>query len=289
MSDTTNAPIAGAQPPQDASIASAAPVVSQPYSIPAGMTPEMASARHKELIADKDFGARYLAGGEKSREGRELDALRRHSLGMDQSAASQPPSAFSVPAGFTPAMAKARIDELLTDKEFGKRYLSGDKRAAAELDALQRHSLGIDQPTVPQEPSPAPGEQPPPRPENYNLHRLPPQMNDDQRAELTEMKGVAHAAGLPQPWFEMASRQAEVDANRYNGWADDAIADDVDGRLRRHFGADYDRCNEGARAIAGEIEAKHPGTLEKLRRAGLARNMALLTWLMQRGRERTQR
>ena len=70
----------------------AAPEVSQPYSIPAGMTEEHAKARLDELKQDKEWGARYLKGGKDSREGHELDALTRHALGQQQPEAKPEPT-----------------------------------------------------------------------------------------------------------------------------------------------------------------------------------------------------
>src|SRR5271156_5743520 len=71
-----------------------APEVSQPYSIPAGMTAEAAMVRTKELIHDPDFSARLSKGGQDSREARELDALQRHALGAQpQTAVDQPQTA----------------------------------------------------------------------------------------------------------------------------------------------------------------------------------------------------
>src|ERR1700722_19072870 len=69
--------------------APAAPEVSQPYSIPEGMTPEAAAVRIKELTIDKDFGVRLIKGGKDSREARELDALQRHSVGVQPKAAGE--------------------------------------------------------------------------------------------------------------------------------------------------------------------------------------------------------
>ncbi len=68
--------------------------------------------------------------------------------------ASQPLSApFSVPEGYTSDMAKARLAELTTDKEWGARWASGDKRASAEFDALTRHAMGAPQSVPVKEPT----------------------------------------------------------------------------------------------------------------------------------------
>jgi len=72
-------PIAGATAPP---AGAPGPEVSQPYFIPAGMSPEQAAVRSKELIGDPDFAARYMKGGADSKEGRELHALQRHAVGM---------------------------------------------------------------------------------------------------------------------------------------------------------------------------------------------------------------
>jgi hypothetical protein len=74
-----------------AASAPAAEVVSQPYAIPAGMTADGAQARIKELLADKEFGARFINGSADSREHREMDALNRHALGMEPGSATEAP------------------------------------------------------------------------------------------------------------------------------------------------------------------------------------------------------
>ncbi len=56
--------------------------VSQPYSIPEGMTPEAARERIEELKGDSDFGKRFLAGDK--RAANEFDALTRHAMGQQQ-------------------------------------------------------------------------------------------------------------------------------------------------------------------------------------------------------------
>jgi hypothetical protein len=50
-------------------------------------------------------------------------------------------------------MAKARLAELTTDKEWGARFASGDKRASAEFDALTRHAMGQQQAPAAREPT----------------------------------------------------------------------------------------------------------------------------------------
>jgi hypothetical protein len=85
--------------PTSTSTPDAGPEVSQPYSIPAGMTPEGAKARLNELKQDKDFSARLFKGGNQSREGREWDALIRHAAG------AQPPEAKVEPTPSEKALA----------------------------------------------------------------------------------------------------------------------------------------------------------------------------------------
>jgi hypothetical protein len=68
--------------------------------------------------------------------------------------ATQPLSApFSVPEGYTPEMAKGRLDELKTDKQWLDRWVNGEKRAANEFDALTRIAAGQQQPTATREPT----------------------------------------------------------------------------------------------------------------------------------------
>jgi hypothetical protein len=67
-----------------------APEVSQPYSIPAGMTAEAARTRLEELKHDPEFVRRFAAGNKDSREMREFDALTRHAVGAEQPKTEEP-------------------------------------------------------------------------------------------------------------------------------------------------------------------------------------------------------
>jgi hypothetical protein len=70
---------------------------------------------------------------------------------------SQPISApYSVPDGYTPEMAKGRLDELKQDKPWLERWLNGgpSSREAREFDALTRLAVG----QQPATPAPAPDE-----------------------------------------------------------------------------------------------------------------------------------
>jgi hypothetical protein len=70
----------------------------QPVSIPADMTAEQAQAHIKLLKQDKDFGARFLAGSEDSREARTMDLLQRRALGIEPGpAASTEPQPGALP------------------------------------------------------------------------------------------------------------------------------------------------------------------------------------------------
>jgi hypothetical protein len=85
--DIPKNPIAGATA---ASQGAPGPEVSQSYTIPAGMTAEAAALRSRELIGDPDFAARLMKGGMDSKEGRELDALQRHTLNQAQPTPAAP-------------------------------------------------------------------------------------------------------------------------------------------------------------------------------------------------------
>src|SRR5208282_4392934 len=82
MNDAPNNPVAGPT----------APEVSQPYSVPAGMTKEQAQARLAELKQDKGWGERWMKAGPSSREAREFDALTRHVVGAEQPKAKVEPT-----------------------------------------------------------------------------------------------------------------------------------------------------------------------------------------------------
>jgi hypothetical protein len=137
--------------------APAAPEASQRYSIPPGMTPEAADARAKELVADKEFGARFLRGGKDSREARELDALQRLGAGARPEVPRKRPAAVAgartqaqAPAttqpsvGLTREAAKEQLAELRSDQEWVKARMSNgpDSAQAHQEDALQRIAVG---------------------------------------------------------------------------------------------------------------------------------------------------
>lgn len=109
--------------------------VSQPYTIPAGMTPEDAQTRIAEIKADKELGRRYFEGLPNSREARELDALQRHAVGLGPEQKAERlegmPGARPTPpqderAYILPARAQAQLDD--TD---AARAQLGDARGIA--------------------------------------------------------------------------------------------------------------------------------------------------------------
>jgi|SRR5208282_65319 len=75
----------------------AAPEVSQtsaalPFSLRPDMTAEQAQARIHELQQDRDFGAKWLAKGNDSPEGRMMEALTLRALNQQQPAAKAEPT-----------------------------------------------------------------------------------------------------------------------------------------------------------------------------------------------------
>ncbi len=122
--------------------------------IPPGMS---AQQRIEQLKADRVYNGR-LVSGDKAAEA-ELLALMRYANKQPAPAttptpisgtppqaapeAPQPLSApISIPEGYTPAMARARLDELKTDSAWQQRWLAGDKRTTSEFDLLTKLAVG---------------------------------------------------------------------------------------------------------------------------------------------------
>ena len=62
---------------------------------------------------------------------------------VSQPEAPQPLSApIAIPEGYTPEMARARLDELKTDSAWQQRWLAGDKRTTSEFDLLTKLAVG---------------------------------------------------------------------------------------------------------------------------------------------------
>ena len=117
---------------------SGTPEISQPYSIPADMTPEAAGERAKELVGDRDFARRLLNGGKDSREAKELDALQRRAVGAESEAVgvrpaqpvrqAQAPASVQPAVALTPEEAKARLAELRSDETWRAESFRGRSR-----------------------------------------------------------------------------------------------------------------------------------------------------------------
>jgi hypothetical protein len=99
------------------------------------MTPAAAIACRAALIRDREWSARYLAGG--AAERRDLDTLQRISAGL-------PPEPSLASMGSPQQQAIARRTELLADREWVAKLNNGDIVARAELDRLQRLSTEED-------------------------------------------------------------------------------------------------------------------------------------------------
>lgn len=165
MDSPTQAPFANTQP------SVAAPAVSQPFNLPAGMTPEAAHARVEELKHSPEWGARWLNGDQNSREHREFDQLTTLAAqrGSSGAAAVTAPS----PGGDPSAdVVKLRIAELKSDPACVARYLKGGANSPEGqlLDRLVRMVVG----------APAPETNAPPTPEQRALDALgaPPSPTD---------------------------------------------------------------------------------------------------------------
>jgi hypothetical protein len=122
-----------------------------------------------------------------------MDNSQVASQPVNTGAAPEVSRPFAIPEGMTFAEADTRAKELVADKNFGARLLAGDKRAAAELDALQRHAMGQQRPEAKAEPTPSEKALaalgPPPKPEDYRL--------DNIRDPVTGFQVGLHGEQLP--------------------------------------------------------------------------------------------
>lgn len=172
------------------------------------------------------------------------------------------PGPFALPADMTPAQAQARLEELRTDRDFGARFIAGDKRAAAEFDLLTRRS--IDMPAVEPKPEPSQEEramaalEPPARPEDYRIEPRDPdtgmvmKLDEETQALLKDsLLPAAHALGLSQHDIDMAT----MAVTKPMSW------DQCDEFLHHLWGRDYDaRLNDFRAAVT---DPKYRALLEK--------------------------
>lgn len=200
---------------------------------------------------------------------------------------SQP---FAIPTGMTPEAAAVRSRELTADKEFGARLIKGGKDSveARELDALQRHSIGAEQPKAgakvltPAEARAAALEEVPATPEGYE--NLPFRHDDMPTPEgRTEIQGLIHTAGLTR---SEAATMVSFAANDVIKWAsmDDGQRDrhvnDSLARFGKMHGDQAPAMLDGARRLVAEITAKDGGRLrEFLEESGAGVSLALIETL----------
>ena len=201
---------------------------------------------------------------------------------------TQPVSApYSIPAGYTPEMARARLEELKSDREFGRLLLSGDKRASTEFDALTRHAIGQQQPEAAKaEPTPtecaleALG--PPPKPEDYRIDTRDPVTGypvkmDDATKTLVNgtLLPAAHSLGLSQSDLSLIGDYVVKPLDEAR----------CEATLRRIWGANYEaRLQDFRKAVADpKVRAlfeEYPDTL--------GNNPALISSIVAASRRRNQ-
>lgn len=87
------------------------------------LTPKAAAERRAALMADREWGARYLRGDAAAR--REMEMLNRVIAGQSPE-----------PSVNDREQARARRAELIADREWGVKYINGDAAAREEMHAL---------------------------------------------------------------------------------------------------------------------------------------------------------
>ena len=275
--------------------------VSQPYTIPPGMTPEAAAARAQELTADKDFGARLLKGGTDSREAREWDALQRLAVSAQPGAQSRqaipktkpartptPTPATAQPsAGLTTEQAKTRLAELRSDATWREKFIAGDGAARKEFDRLNEIAVGV-QPKAagevltPEQARVAALNEVPVAPEGYE--DLPFRHDDMPTPEgRTEIQGLMHTAGLTRSEAATMISFAATDVAKWTQMDDTRrelhIADSL-GRFNKMHGDQAPAMLDGARRLVAEITAKDGGRLrEILEETGAGASLAVINAL----------
>ena len=237
--------------------------------IPAGQTAEQ---RIGALKADPAFNQR-LVSGDKAAE-TELLALMRYAnkqpapatnttpiSGTPPQSASEGPqplsAPISIPEGYTPEMARARLDELRTDSEWQQRWLAGDKRATSEFDLLTRLAVGQKPAAPARELSDSEkaiaGLGAPADISGYNLDNIPSPNGfvrlDDATRTLanTELLPEAHALDLSTADVAMIASNV----------ANPVTWEQCDESLHRLFGANFEaRMDDFRQAMAANPKAR---------------------------------
>jgi hypothetical protein len=270
--------------------APAAPEASQPYSIPPGMTPEAAHARAKELTLDKDFGARLFKNGKDSREARELDALQRHAVSGGAEVLRAQPSSVRIPAGMTSDGASLRIKELMADPDWRAKYMKGgkDSKEARELDALQRHAMGVESKTpgealTPEQARAAALNEVPKSPEGYEIDWRDASPGDPVPEEgVKAITSWAHGAGLTQSETSTMVYYAGRDVAKWQRMDDAArelhMSDSV-ARFNKMHGDEAPAMLEGARRLVAELGKKDPALKLFLEDSGAGASLGVISAL----------
>ena|SRR5579862_138672 len=257
------------------------PEVSQPYSIPADMTPEVAGERAKELVADRDFARRLLNGGKDSREARELDALQRRAVGAEPEAngiqppqpirQAQAPASVQPAVALTPEEAKARLAELQSDETWREKFFRNDLATRKQFDRLTEiaaQTLDDKAPTETEvrEARTAALNAVPEKPEDYG--ELPFRRDDMPTPEgVAEIQSLMHTAGLTR---SEAQTMISFAANDVLKWTqmDDARRElqlaDTRERFFKIHGDQAQAMEDGARRLIAEITAKDGGRLREI-------------------------
>ena len=105
------------------------------------ITPEAAAERIAELTADKEWGARFLAGDLTVQ--RENDLLHRIAHGTDETRNRAIAEMGARQSITTPEQAKGRLEELKTDDAWRAKYLAGDRATKKEFHRLTEIATGV--------------------------------------------------------------------------------------------------------------------------------------------------
>jgi hypothetical protein len=277
-----------------------AAITQSPATAPASnaaMTPEAAAERIAELNADKDWGAKFLAGD--LAVSRERDLLYQIAHGTEETrnrAIGEMSSRQS--AITTPEQAKSRIEELKTDEAWRTKYLAGDRAAKKELDRLEAIAVGVDPDSAlakgakaltPEQARLAALNEVPAAPEGYE--NLPFRHDDLPTPEgRTEIQGLMHTVGLTRSEGQTMISFAANDVAKWTQM-DDAqrelhIADSL-GRFNKMHGDQAPAMLDGARKLVAEITAKDGGRLrEILEVTGAGASLAVINALAHAAKRR---
>ncbi len=226
-------------------------------------TPEQAKGIIAERNTDREWSAKLLSGDLAIK--RENDRLLEIAAGMP---AREQPSLIT-----TPEQAKGRLDELNTNADWRKKFLTGDLSARKEFDRLTEIAASVPEGTAIAAKAPTAAQaraaaldEVPAEPAGYTA--LPFRHDDRPSAEGTaEIQGLIHAAGLTR---SEANTMVSFAANDLVKWGQmDEVArahhlNDTVARFRALHGEQAPAMEAGARRLVAEIDAKQGGRLREI-------------------------